>query len=308
MGEKGSAFAPGDPSTSVLSLENFRLRTVSAFEVETALSRPGVQLAICRYGWDSALPLSAFRSDVHYLDLALIHRRPEFEVAYLGRSHRDVFAASGDCCFVPAGHEMLVRCPQGEQRVLTCLLDPEALREIFDWEWTPLELAVCFDISNIHIRAGLSRIAEELLHPGFAADIVVDATLSALMVDLHRHFHAARDSAAHANGTLSIQKLRLLEELIDATHHPCPSVDWLASRCGLSSRHLSRTFRNTTGKTLGEFAAEIRIARAKRRLAERHALIKEIAHECGFRSQSAFAHAFRRATGVTPQQYRRRSD
>jgi AraC family transcriptional regulator len=95
--------------------------------------------------------------------------------------------------------------------------------------------------------------------------------------------------------------------MIHSTDHPHLTVESLASRCGFSTRHLSRIFRKTTGKTLGDFVAEVRIGRAKRRLADRDGLIKEIAYECGFRSQSAFAHAFRRATGQTPQQYRQNS-
>ena len=289
------------------SLDDFRLRTVSKFEIEAELSRPAARLAVCRYGWDTALAPTPFCSNAHYLDFALLHRGPEFQVAYLGRSHRNVVAASGDCCFVPAGHEMMVRCPEGEQRVLVCHLDPDVLRSYFDWEWTPLELAGCFDISNIQIRGSLSRIAEEVLCPGFAADVVIDSALSTLTVDLHRHFHAPRHSATRSVGRLPAHKWRLLEEMIHSTEHSFPTVERLAARCGFSTRHLSRIFRNTTGKTLGDFVAEVRIARAKRRLAERDALIKEIAYECGFRSQSAFAHAFRRATGHTPQQYRQNS-
>ena len=262
---------------------------------------------MCRYAWDTALAPTAFRSNAHYLDFALLHRGPEFQVAYLGRSHRNVFAASGDCCFVPAGHEMLVRCPESEQRVLVCRFDPETLRANFDWEWTALELASCFDINNIQIRGGLSRIAEEVLCPGFAADVVIDSVLSTLMVDLHRHFHATRDAAPRSVGRLLPKKWRILEEMIHSTDHPHLTVESLASRCGFSTRHLSRIFRKTTGKTLGDFVAEVRIGRAKRRLADRDGLIKEIAYECGFRSQSAFAHAFRRATGQTPQQYRQNS-
>jgi AraC family transcriptional regulator len=288
-------------------LDDFRLRTVSKFKIEAELSRPGARLAVCRYGWDTALAPTAFRSHAHYLDFALLHRGPEFQVAYLGRAHRNVVAASGDCCFVPAGHEMLVRCPEGEQRVLACHLDPDALRAYFDWEWTPLELAGCFDISNIQIRASLSRIAEEVLCPGFAADVVIDSALSTLVVDLHRHFHATRQAASRPVGRLPAHKRRLVEEMIRSADHSYPTVEWLASRCGFSARHLSRIFRRTTGQTLGDFVAEVRIARAKRRLADRDALIKEIAYECGFRSQSAFAHAFRRATGQTPQQYRQNS-
>ena len=95
--------------------------------------------------------------------------------------------------------------------------------------------------------------------------------------------------------------------MIHSTHHCHLTVESLALRCGFSARHLSRIFRKTTGKTLGDFVAEVRIDRAKRRLADRDGLIKEIAYDCGFRSQSAFAHAFRRATGETPQQYRQNS-
>jgi AraC family transcriptional regulator len=308
MHEKGRLRTIGaSESVAARSLDDFKLRTVSKFEIEAELSRPGACLAVCRYAWDSALAPTAFCSNAHYLDFALLHRGPEFQVAYLGRSHRKVFAASGDCCFVPAGHEMLVRCPEGEQRVLVCRFDPEALRANFDWEWTPLELASCFDINNIQIRSSLSRIAEEVLCPGFAADVVIDSALSTLMVDLHRHFRATRDAAPYSVGRLSPKKWRLLEEMIHSTTHPHLTMESLASRCGFSSRHLSRVFRKTTGKTLGDFVAEVRIDRAKRRLADRDGLIKEIAYDCGFRSQSAFAHAFRRATGQTPQQYRQNS-
>jgi AraC family transcriptional regulator len=308
MREKSRLPAIGaSESVVALSLDDFRLRTVSKFEIEAELSRPGARLAVCRYSWDAALAPTAFCSSAHYLDFALLHRGPGFQVAYLGRSHRNVFATSGDCCFVPAGHEMLVRCPEGEQRVLVCRFDPERLRTNFDWEWTALELASCFDINNIQIRASLSRIAEEVLCPGFAADVVIDSVLSTLMVDLHRHFQAPRDAAPRSVGRLPAKKWRILEEMIHSTDHPHLTVESLASRCGFSARHLSRIFRKTNGKTLGDFVAEVRIARAKRRLADRDGLIKEIAYECGFRSQSAFAHAFRRATGQTPQQYRQNS-
>jgi AraC family transcriptional regulator len=308
MYEKGrSGTIAAKESISTRGLEDFKLRTVSRFKVEAELSRPGVRLAVCRYAWDTALEPTAFRSDAHYLDFALLHRRPGFQVAYLGRSNRHVVAASGDCCFVPAGHEMLVRCPEGEQRVLACQFDPDALRAYFDWEWTPLKLAECFDINNLQIRSSLSRIAEEVLCPGFATEVVVDSALSTLTVDLHRYFHDSRRSPPRSVGRLSPHKWRLLQEMIHSADHPNASVESLASRCGFSARHLSRIFRNTTGRTLGDFVAEVRVARAKRRLTDRDALIKEIAYECGFRSQSAFAHAFRRATGQTPQQYRQNS-
>jgi AraC family transcriptional regulator len=304
MYEKSQVPAIAGRSGAAQSLDDFRLRTVSKFQIEAELALPGARVAVCRYSWDAALAPTAFCSNAHYLDFALLHRGAEFQVGYLGRAHRNLFAASGDCCFIPAGHEMLVRCPEGEQRALVCRFDPQAFRGNFDREWTPLELAHCFDINHIQIRAGLSRIAEEVLYPGFAADIVIDSVLSTLMVDLHRYFHATGDAAPGSPGRLPSRQRRILEEMIHSTVHPHLTIESLAARCGLSGRHLSRIFRKETGKTLGDFVAEARIARARRRLADRDALIKEIAYECGFRSQSAFAHAFKRATGQTPQHYR----
>jgi AraC family transcriptional regulator len=63
-------------------------------------------------------------------------------------------------------------------------------------------------------------------------------------------------------------------------------------------------FRATTGRTLSDFAAERRIVRAKALLAGRKPAIKQIAHRCGFETAAAFSAAFRRATGVSPREFR----
>ena len=51
--------------------------------------------------------------------------------------------------------------------------------------------------------------------------------------------------------------------------------------------------------------AQTRIDAAKRRLATEES-IKSIATELGFSSQSTFTYVFRRATGVTPNEFRKR--
>jgi AraC family transcriptional regulator len=44
--------------------------------------------------------------------------------------------------------------------------------------------------------------------------------------------------------------------------------------------------------------------RARARLADARAPIKQIAWECGFETPAAFSAAFRRATGYRPREYR----
>jgi AraC family transcriptional regulator len=78
-----------------------------------------------------------------------------------------------------------------------------------------------------------------------------------------------------------------------------PSVTELAREAGVHPVHLARTFRRRHGMTIGTFALDRRIDRAKRLLASRMPLV-DIAAELGFADQSHFTRMFHRRTGVTP--------
>jgi AraC-like DNA-binding protein len=56
--------------------------------------------------------------------------------------------------------------------------------------------------------------------------------------------------------------------------------------------------------TFTEVLTETRLALAKRYLAERDLPFGEVAWLLGYRELSAFFHAFKRWTGVTPRQFR----
>lgn len=55
-----------------------------------------------------------------------------------------------------------------------------------------------------------------------------------------------------------------------------------------------------------EFLARARMIRAMELLEEQEPQVTEVAYATGFESVSAFSTAFRRFTGETPSQYRRR--
>lgn len=82
-----------------------------------------------------------------------------------------------------------------------------------------------------------------------------------------------------------------------------PSLDELATLCNLSVRQLTRGFRVRRGYSIGEYVANSRINGAKRLLASGEN-IKAVAYLLGFSSPSAFSYAFRRATGMTPGEFR----
>lgn len=80
---------------------------------------------------------------------------------------------------------------------------------------------------------------------------------------------------------------------------------WLAERSLLSPQRLARLTKRLHGLTPGQFITKTRIAAASRLLRESDQSIAEVALACGFYDHSAFARAFRSATGFTPSGFRK---
>lgn len=81
----------------------------------------------------------------------------------------------------------------------------------------------------------------------------------------------------------------------------------LAGHVYLNPVYLSRAYRQATGRKLSEYVLECRIKEAKKLLKSRDAKINEIAFAIGFDSAAHFSRAFKKATTLTPQEYRDRS-
>lgn len=100
----------------------------------------------------------------------------------------------------------------------------------------------------------------------------------------------------------------LLDPIVEAERsipaEPVSLESW-AQRLGVSSRTLTRTFEATTGMTFRDWSATARAQHALS-LLTRDLSTEEVAQLVGYRSASAFTAAFRRVTGLTPGQYRRR--
>jgi AraC-like DNA-binding protein len=78
----------------------------------------------------------------------------------------------------------------------------------------------------------------------------------------------------------------------------------LARAAGLSTYHVSRVFRRTTGVTISEFRTRLRVRHALDRLAAGQIDLAALAVETGFADQSHLSRLMRRQTGRTPGELR----
>ena len=83
------------------------------------------------------------------------------------------------------------------------------------------------------------------------------------------------------------------------------TIPQIASALHLSSGHLSRLFRRTTGMTLEVFLIRQRVELAKRTLLDPRLNVAEVAERCGFCNPAYFASVFKKYVSCTPREFAR---
>ena len=82
------------------------------------------------------------------------------------------------------------------------------------------------------------------------------------------------------------------------------SVEDVAKKSGYSKWHLQRMFSDETGKSLGKFIRERKLAYVLEELLVTDESILNLALKYGFESQQSFTRTFTRKYGAPPHQYR----
>jgi len=95
-----------------------------------------------------------------------------------------------------------------------------------------------------------------------------------------------------------------VEETIAENFVHGPGLARLARKLGYSADYLGRVFKKAKGRTIAQYVRERRIDEARSLLVGSNLLLKEIAQRCGYANAPHFTRSFRKATGLTPQEFR----
>jgi AraC-like DNA-binding protein len=158
-----------------------------------------------------------------------------------------------------------------------CVLDvPPLAREmiLYAHRWGPHELAAASDLAKSFFRTLSGLLPDWLARP--------------LLLRL------ARPSSPEIERAVSY----MLEHLED------PRFEEAARRAGLSTRSLTRRFRQETGINWRNYLQVARVLRAVELLGNQGTRVTEVALAVGFSSPASFSQAFRNLLGVSPRTYR----
>jgi len=119
----------------------------------------------------------------------------------------------------------------------------------------------CLNITSQPIRNLLLRLAQELEFPGLATMDLVETMGQSLQIELARYILNIPSHLDCSRGGLTRGAYRRVFERIEADASP-PSLAELAVLAGLSERHMTRAFRESTGISVSEMIDEARYKRA----------------------------------------------
>jgi AraC family transcriptional regulator len=246
----------------------------------------------------------------HQLSLSISRRPARSQIRHdTGGYTRSGFADVGDVVFFPASIPYCGRSEGGRQRLLTCCFASERWSSLLPGHgsWSDVDLKAAVDVRDSKLRATLIRMSQEVLNPGFASGVLMEALLGAALVDLARYLKRSGKGEKLRNGGLAAWQLRRLKERIETLEIGTPSVAELARHCGISTRHLTRSFKQAHGATLHRYIEEVRLSRARSLLVDTDLPLKTISWRLGFAHPSSFSSAFQRAIGQTPSTFRAQS-
>lgn len=242
--------------------------------------------------------------DRYHLNMCLTPRPLSSRGGYAKRWGPHRLERLGDIFLLPPGESLYIRGGSGRQASLICHLDPALVHELAGrpLEWDDQHLAGTLDIASARIRAILFRLTEEVRHPDFGWERMLEFLAGELALELARHCLEVTERPV--TGGLSGWRLRLIDERLAEDTRP-PTLQELADFCSISVRQLTRGFRVSRGCSIGDHIEQRRMEAAKRMLMSGES-VKTIAFAMGFASPSSFTFAFRRAVGASPSTFRNR--
>lgn len=190
--------------------------------------------------------------------------------------------------------------------VALVLLHNKILEQVLENSLQPrVELLERHGLQDQTMRHLMEILVEEKRKGYQSGAFFVDCVAAALGSHLIRCYSADSPVVANCVGGMAPSTLRRCIALIESRLEEDLRLEDLAREAGLSTSHLIRSFRESTGKTPYQFLLERRIQRAQSLMRDPRACLSKVAISSGFANQHHLARVFRQVTGITPSAYRR---
>lgn len=205
--------------------------------------------------------------------------------------------------FVPAGHEYHAWYdPRTKPHLIHFYFDPVK----FEHESADVSLTPRLFFEDAALWPSVLKLKSVIEESVSDDPSYFEALGTVLVLELARLNRGKLSVEPAVRGGLAAWQQRIVATYIEQHFAERISLAALAQLVRLSPHHFCRSFKRSFGKPPHRYQLDCRIDQAKLLLARPAASVTDVALTMGFSSSSAFATAFRKATGITPTAYHRR--
>lgn len=273
--------------------------------LEKQVRLPFVRIDLATVQWSSVTEMPTYPS--YKISQRLSDNHPPVRVERL--TMPQTLPRTRSIALLPPGYEARLYPLEKPLRLLHCefekaYFEKVTQRSLEQWQKHFLSL---ISMRSQRMEFLMQKLYTELEQPEFGQKVAVEAVCNLMLVELARHAQQL-DRSAHsdqASSALASWQITRIQERIEASLElGYPNIEELAKICGISQGHLSRSFKQATGRHIHKFISEERMQTAMRLLREDHRSCEDVAYRLGYKSSAYFSTAFRRVVGQTPTQFK----
>lgn len=139
----------------------------------------------------------------------------------------------------------------------------------------------------------------------FAGREVAILIAKSFMIDIDRQSQSPF-AIFYGQKTHNDEPVKKTQNYIEKNFTDKITVDQLATMAALGRRSFERRFKSATSNTVAEYIQRVKVEAAKKRLESSRKNITEVMFEVGYSDSKAFRNTFRKITGMSPVDYRRK--
>lgn len=170
-----------------------------------------------------------------------------------------------------------------------------------------VEDKIITEANGVYTSGGAYSSLNLLLHlvEKHAGREIAILTAKAFMIDIDRHsqspFIIFQGQREHGD-----EAVKAVQAYIETHFSEKIAVENLAARIALGRRSLERRFRKATGNSIAQYIQRVKIEAAKKQLEQGQESILEVMYDVGYADVKAFRNMFKKITGMTPINYRKK--
>lgn len=220
-----------------------------------------------------------------------------------------------------ANRVMPMKMTQREELLARLLSGGE--ESVFEWVDRHLELLARKDAPAADFQAyarGVAEQVEKALAKLNVPDASVDAGGKPFDPSAFARFHSAEQyrewfrelirpalSAIRARTETKDPITSFVTDYLNGHLNEDINLDLMADKLNITPGYLSSCFKEKTGTNFSDYLNDLRIGRAKELLMNLELRIQDVASEVGYHNVNSFIRMFKRYSGITPGEYRKRN-